>query len=373
MSVRTAFLKLHLWVGLAAALLVAALAITGTMLVFEGEIDRTLNPMMTVAPQAANLPIVDLMGRIRKQYGRAPINVAISPRSDIAWYLMVPAPNKKVAQVFINQHTGEITGQRFIATSFMNTVHQFHMNLLLGKKGEVWVGYGNACLMFLIVTGVILWWKRKLLTVETSGSWKRINFDLHHISGIYSLVFLLVIVGTGLLMSFPNQLWPVVEVFTGDSAKEEPEETPASTPPAQRGAPSITPDQALAIGQAELPGAHPTFLSLPGGPKAVYRVGFKFPEDGTPGGRRSVLLDRYTGAVIWVDNARKVSTGAKFSNHVRPLHTGDIYGWPSRILYALGSFSVVIQAFTGVIIWGLRFFKKKSKPAEVQDRVASVA
>jgi uncharacterized iron-regulated membrane protein len=255
----------------------------------------------------------------------------------------------------------------------MNSVHQFHMNLLLGKKGEVWVGYGNLCLAFLMATGIVLWWKRKTLTVETSASWKRINFDLHHISGIYSLVFLIAIVGTGLLMSFPNQLWPAVELVTGDSSKEEPEETPVSAPPAQKGTPPITPDRALAIAQAELPGAHPTFLSIPMGIKQVYRVGFKFPEDGTPGGRSSVQLDRYSGAVLWVDNARKVSTGAKFSNNVRPLHTGDIYGWPSRILYALGSFSVVVQAITGVVIWGLRFFKKKSKPAEVLERVESVA
>ena len=116
-------------------------------------------------------------------------------------------------------------------------VHQFHTNLLLGKNGQLWVGYGNACLMFLMGYGVILWWKRKMLTLETSASWRRINFDFHHVSGIYSLVFLFVIVGTGLLMSFPNQMWPVVELFTGDTAKEEPEENPSLHRPRRRARP----------------------------------------------------------------------------------------------------------------------------------------
>ncbi|MCU1233402.1 MAG: Propeptide, PepSY amd peptidase [Candidatus Solibacter sp.] len=372
MSVRTAFLKLHLWVGLAAALLVTALAITGTMLVFENEIDRALNPMMKVAPQAGNRPIAEIVDRVRQQFKRPVLNVGMNPHPDLAWQLMVPV-GKQITLVYVDPHTAQVTGSRPFRTSFMFYVHQFHTNLLLGKKGELWVGYGNACLMFLLITGVILWWKRKMLTVETSASWRRINFDLHHVSGIYSLVFLFVIVGTGLLMSFPNQMYPMVELFTGDTAKEEPEEKPESTPPAQRGAPSLTPDQALAIAQAQLPGASPTFMTVPLAPKQTYNISFKYPEDGTPGGRSHVELDRYSGAVLWVDNTRKVATGPRFANNVRPLHTGDIYGWPSRIFYALASFSVVIQAITGVIIWALRFFKKKVRTPQSADAVQTVA
>ncbi len=363
MSVRTAFLKLHLWVGLAAALLVTSLGVTGTILVFENEIDRALNPMMKVAPQSGNLSIAQLTDAVSKQFQRPVINVGMNPRPDLAWQLMVPA-GKQITLVYVNPHTGRITGSRLFRTSFMFYVHQFHTNLLLGKKGSLWVGYGNACLMFLIATGVVLWWKRKLLRHETSASCRRVTFDLHHLSGIYSLVFLLGIAGTGLFMSFPNQMYPVVEVFTGDTAKEEPEEKPESTLPAQKGAPGLTPDQALAIAQAQLPGATPTFLSIPLAPKATYQISFKYPEDRTPGGRSRVELDRYSGTVLWTDNSRKVASGPRFANNVRPLHTGDIYGWPSRIFYALASFSVVVQAITGIIIWGLRFFKKtKSAPA----------
>src|SRR6266568_4863388 len=181
MSVRTAFLKLHLWVGLAAALLITALAVTGAMLVFENEIDRALNPMMKVNPQPGNRPIVEIVDRVRQQFKRPVINVGMNPHPDLAWQLMVPT-GKVITLVYVDPHTGQVTGSRPFRTSFMFYVHQFHTNLLLGKKGEIWIGYGNACLMFLLVTGVILWWKRKLLTVETSASWRRINFDLHHVS-----------------------------------------------------------------------------------------------------------------------------------------------------------------------------------------------
>ena len=370
MSLRTVFLKLHLWVGLAAALLVFLLAGTGAMLVFEGEIDRALNPkLLTVAPQPQNLPLTDLLDKVRQQEkGYTPINIGMQSRPDLAWQVILGG--KSVILGYIDPHTGEITGTRRREDSLMFKVHQFHTNLLLGKKAQIWVGAGNACLMFLMITGLILWWKRKMLTIETKGSWRRINFDLHHVSGIYSIVFLFVIVGTGLLMSFPEQFYPVVEVFTGDTAKEQPEDRPESTPPEQKGAPGISPDRALQLAQAQLPGANPTFLNVPRGPKAVYDISFKFPEDGTPGGRSRVVLDRYSGEVLWLDNARKVPTGVKFANNVRPLHTGDIYGWPSRILYALASLSVVLQAITGIVIWSVRFFrKKKGVPAPASDAV----
>jgi uncharacterized iron-regulated membrane protein len=364
---RTAFLKLHLWVGLAAAVLVVLLAATGILLVFEGEIDRALNPkLLTVAPQPQNLPLTELLTKVRQEFkGKVATVIVTQARPDLAW--QVGFGPKSVTLAYINPHTGEITGTRARDAYFMVKVHQLHTSLLAGRKGQLLLAAGNACLMFLMITGLILWWKRKMLTIETDGSWRRINFDLHHVSGIYSIAFLFVIVGTGLLMSFHNQLIPVVEVFIGSTAKEKPARQPESTLPEQKDAPGITPDQALQIAQSQLPGASPTFLGLPLGPKAVYDFAFKFPEDGTPGGRSRVVLDQYSGEILWLDNARKVTLGVTFSNNLRPLHTGDLYGWPSRILYALAAFSVVIQAITGIVIWALRFRKKTAESAQASE------
>ncbi|MEO8370988.1 MAG: PepSY-associated TM helix domain-containing protein [Candidatus Solibacter sp.] len=369
MSVRTAFLKLHLWVGLAAAVLVCLIAVTGALLVFEGEIDRALNPkLLIVAPQSQNRPLTELLANVRQRFkGNTPTNVLVQARPDLAWPVSLA---KNGTAAYINPHTGEITGSRIRDAAFVVKVHRLHTSLLAGRKGQILVGVATAGLIFLMMTGLILWWKRKLLAIKTDGSWRRINFDLHHVSGIYSIVFLFVIVGTGLLMSFHDQLIPVVEVFIGNTAKERPKQRPESTAPQQQGTPAITADRALQIAQSQLPGASPTYLFLPVGPKATYDFGFKFPEDGTPGGRSRVVLDQYSGAVLWLDNARKVTTGVKFSNNLRPLHTGDLYGWPSRILYALAAFSVFIQAISGIVIWALRFFRKKNNvPTPATDAI----
>src|SRR5205085_2780257 len=151
----------------------------------------------------------------------------------------------------------------------------------------------------------------------------RVKFDLHHVSGIYSYVFLLVVVVTGVMMAFPEQLYPLMEKFTGSTAREQPEERPLSSP--QQG-PGLNLDQALAQARTFFPGAQPTFMSIPAGPRSVYDISFKYPEDQTPGGRSHIVLDRYSGIVLWREDSRQAPRGVKAANVIRPLHTGDIFG-----------------------------------------------
>jgi uncharacterized iron-regulated membrane protein len=44
-------------------------------------------------------------------------------------------------------------------------------------------------LLFLAITGLILWWPRKVFTVRWSGRGTRLNFDLHNALGIYMSIF----------------------------------------------------------------------------------------------------------------------------------------------------------------------------------------
>jgi uncharacterized iron-regulated membrane protein len=48
---------------------------------------------------------------------------------------------------------------------------------------------GALFLLFLAITGLILWWRRKVFTVRLSGRSTRLNFDLHNALGIYMSIF----------------------------------------------------------------------------------------------------------------------------------------------------------------------------------------
>ena len=98
----------------------------------------------------------------------------------------------------------------------------------------------------------------------------------------------------------------------------------------------------------------------------------KFPEDKENFGRSRVLVDPYTGKVLLADSSRLAPPATKIIRLMRPLHTGDIFGWSSRIIMFLASLAIVLQVITGVIMWIVRSFKGKSTPSS-KRREAPVA
>jgi hypothetical protein len=59
---RRLLLTLHLWLGCVAALLFIILGVTGSVMVFEEEIDRALNSKMTwVTPSGPRLPVAQIV------------------------------------------------------------------------------------------------------------------------------------------------------------------------------------------------------------------------------------------------------------------------------------------------------------------------
>jgi uncharacterized iron-regulated membrane protein len=150
---------------------------------------------------------------------------------------------------------------------------------------------------------------------------------------------------TGVLIAFERNTDPMVRRLNG--APEPP--PPHSTPN-----PDATPytlDEVFAIAAQTLPGAFASNVNVPAGPTAAYRVLMKFPEDRTPAGRSRVYVDQFSGRVLLVENTRTAPLGTRILNLKRSLHTGDIFGAPTRALYFLVSLGIAVQAITGASIW----------------------
>jgi uncharacterized iron-regulated membrane protein len=205
----------------------------------------------------------------------------------------------------------------------------------------------------LSLTGLILWWPRKILRVGSASSWKRTNFDLHNVLGFYSSLVMLFITLSGVLIAFENVTDPLVRRLN-PSAAEAP--TPQSTPVA--GGTRIPIDRAIAIAEEALPGAFASSVGMPNGPKAVYRILKKFPEDRTPAGRSRVYVDQFSGKILLVENTRTAPLGTRILNLKRSAHTGDILGAPTQALYFIVSLGIALQAITGALIW----FNGRTRP-----------
>ena len=340
---RKVLLKLHLWIGLGAGLLMAFIAVTGGIIAFGDEIDRLLNPsLMTVRSQGRRMTPAEMVALVQREAPGAPVVGFAQPPSDT----IAPFVMQRADRVYVDPHAGRILGRRDVRVGLVAQVHQLHTKLMYGRTGSLVVGWTTVLLLFLTISGIVLWWRRMIVATHLSYSWWRINFDLHNLTGIYASVFLLVMSLTGVLITFGGTLKPLVYKVTGEPPAAEEIEVEL-----KKGVPRIGWDEAMAIADKALPGASTTFVMAPAGRNRMFQVGKRFPEDRTPGGRSGVGIHPQTGEVLEVRNSRTAHPGVKVFNWNRPLHTGDVLGLPTRILWSVACLFMVLQTATGFLIW----------------------
>jgi uncharacterized iron-regulated membrane protein len=254
--------------------------------------------------------------------------------------------------VTINQYDGRELGNASDANQFMNFVSGLHTHLLMEthrETGKLIVGVASTFLLFLSCSGPLLWWRRKTFAVKWSDAPKRVNFDLHNVLGAFCSIFLFCFSLTGIALTWDESTSKFVNWVTHSDAMPA---TPEMTAPSAGAAPMGI-DQVLVAARTALPGAVIDSLSVHPGEPVDVRM--KFPEDRTPVGRSRVCLDPYTGKVLNVWSTRAAPLGFKINRvWIREIHSGDIFGWPTRILACIVSLILPILTITGTLIWWQR-------------------
>jgi uncharacterized iron-regulated membrane protein len=299
------------------------------------------------------LPLDTLVQRARSAAGGGDVvAMVLGDSPDLAWGVVLSSTDSRGpgggTDVLVNPYTGAILTSPpgpDPLVAFMRKVHLLHTQLLGGRVGNAIVVAVTFVALFLVLSGVVVWWRDKLWRVNTSGSWKRINFDLHHSLGIWAALVLLIITSTG--------LWVRYSTVDEWMRKLNSSATPPipSQPAADPGMPVQSLDSIAAAARAAVPGASIMNIQLPPGPKRPAMVQLKYPEDHTPAGRSRVFVDKYRGTVLLAMSTRTAEAGQHMIDIKRSLHTGDIYGVPTQILWMLGALVLATQAVTGVLMW----------------------
>lgn len=360
MSFRRFLLFCHLWAALIASVFLLLLGVTGSFIVYERGIDRVMNRrLIEVQPTGQPLSLGELFVRLEKAHpGFKVTELAFSRRPDSAYEVYLdPGNNAQGSVVTVDQYTARELGDARTASTFVNSVHQFHTHLLMDKHREaakLIVGIASIFLLFLSCSGIVLWWRRKLFRISWSGSGKRINFDLHNVLGVFCSFFLFCFALTGIALTWDGAVSRLISKVmpSGDMPRRPP------LPEHADGAAVLGPDAIVAAARQALPGAAIDSLSMHAGMPADLRM--KFPEDRTPIGRSRVWLDPFTGETLSVWSTRTAPLGFKLSRMwIREIHTGDIFGWPTQLLACAVSLVLPILTITGTLIWwnrSRRFF-----------------
>ena len=345
---RKLLLSLHLYTGLIAGIFLVLLSVTGSFMVFEDEIDRALNPKLTwVQPGDKRLSLTEMKSSLEAKYpGRTVVGLSILARNDIAWGAALESrTSQDPLNLAFNQFTGDVLGSDSDRNKFVGYVHDFHLRLMMGNSGGSIVSLAAVLLLFLSLSGIVLWWPRKLLTVNWRGQTKQLNFELHQALGIYLSLFLLIFATTAIVIHWENEATRLANRITNSANLPDSPRPQALTPKV----PTLSPDRLLSIAESAVPGAHATWILLVGNP---VRIAMKYPEDRTPSGRTNVYIDAYSGLVVYQLNSRTGPLGyriVKLWN--REIHTGDIGGLPTRILVCVLSLMLPVMVVTGPLIW----------------------
>jgi uncharacterized iron-regulated membrane protein len=343
-GMRKLVLTLHLYAALITGVFVVILGVTGSIMAFEDQIDHLTHPhLFFVTPQTRALSLAELATAASRRFpGEKALSFGMPTSPDLSYYVAFDSGN-----VYVNPYTGEVLGVRD-APTWLSFVHQFHLRLSAGAAGKRIVSWVGLVMLFLLLSGLYLWWPLKRVTVTWDAGPKRRWFDVHSAVGIFSLVFLLLLTVTGIVIGFESVSTPFFFSITHSQPLRA-----NFRAGARPGIVPLTPDQAVDAARAALPGAAPIGVNVPG-PTGVYRVALRYPEDLTPGGRSRVFVDPYGGAILQAESSRTTAAGTRMVNANRAIHTGDILGLPSKAVMSMASLMAALQVFSGVMLWWKR-------------------
>lgn len=403
------FRRIHLYLSFAAGLVILICCATGAILVFEKELMMAFNKdRYYVEAGSAKLSADSLVKSVKKAYPEAKVNgIKLYEVADRSAEVSVAFPPKKGAKprgeskieskgegqkkgeggkaqqapqrqpgftVFVNPYTGKVLEKYSYQESGFYTVFALHRWLLGGNNsiGKLIVGISTAVFLFILLTGIILWWPKtrrilaQRLKIKRNAGWKRLNHDMHLVFGFYSAIFLFIFAFTGLAWSFEwfnNGIYAV----TGSSLKPAP--APKSTVVAD--AKRISFDKALAAAQTVYPSAEFYNVSLPKDSADAVNVSLLGLNAAHESATDVVYVDQYSGAVLGKQAFGERSLGAQVRSTFKPVHTGSIWGWPSKILAFVVCLLGVTFPITGTIMW-LNRTKKGKRPSLKAERQAEL-
>jgi uncharacterized iron-regulated membrane protein len=208
---------LHTWAGVLFAGVLFAIFWTGTLLVFDRELDRWLQPSTRLPPELAQThrgldgPVLDSVQRLTAGASSwlARLPSQRQPTVELSWR---PAGAEASVRRYLDPRTGAVLPDTATAgaSDFLFKLH-YSLHLDWQRAGAWIVGAAGMAMLLLLISGVFV--HRRLIAdfflFRPGARLQRASLDLHNVTGVLLLPFHLMITLTGLAI-FINTHWPTV-------------------------------------------------------------------------------------------------------------------------------------------------------------------
>ena len=361
------FGKWHTYLGIVAGAIIAFVGLTGSILVFQDEIDRALNKeLFEVAAQKRKLGFDELIPLIRKNHPNLQFDYLSAGKNNSPFEAYTALNLKTQEQTFINPYTGELSGKRLYSSSFIRVVTDLHRTLLVPVVGKYIVGLAALSLLILTVSGLRLWlpkkWKqlKSALTVKFDAKAKRQNYDWHNVLGIYSSPVVFTLSLTGFCITFSNLVVPLLFIFAGQSPTGVAKLLGVKSAYTTNARPLPLSYIVKAV-EEKMPSARLAGIAMPADKYGTYRLDILSGTLPVEGQREMLIVDQYTGKVLLNSRTDFPNVGNAYLGWLTPIHYGSFGGRPTQILALIGGLIPLALFITGFVIWWPRHRKAKSK------------
>ena len=222
-------------------------------------------------------------------------------------------------------------------------------------------GAGAAGLLLLAFTGILLWWPglrlwTRGLRVKRTANWRRINFDLHHAIGFWTLAIVVWWAISGVYFGWYKPVTAAVAAISPLQGMISPHPT---IPPLVANTPHASLAQIIQAAQSASPGARLWSISDPTlkTPDTYLLLDRAAPGDFS---HRDILRIRTADArvlTLW-HYGQNHSPGDWFLWLMHPAHFGTVWGTPIKILWALLGVALAALTATGVLMYWNRYLRR---------------
>lgn len=347
-------LSIHKWLGLLAGLFIFVMGLTGSILIFDDEIEHFIHRDVIYQPDS-NQPVSldNAYNSIVEKHENWDVRFTHIPaQANRAIEAEIRRPNAR-RYLYLHPSNGTILRDLDSYNTFSYWMLKLHYTLHSGFFGEVIVLIVGFMFICSLITG--FWFYRKaiwnVLTFKIRPRFRDLksgSSELHRSIGVWALIFNFITAITGTVI--------ILIIVMTNARKNSP--NPMPNPPAVE----TSIDDLMAQAKLTYPGFDPSYIGMPRQPDGQitlyghmntdWPIHYKFsnylqfnPTNGTQTNSFFVKNQPVTTHLL---------------SFTYPLHFGDWGGIPIKILYCLFGLAPAILSITGFIIWQRRNNMKKS-------------
>lgn len=326
---RRALRSTHAWTGFVLCLLLAAMGLSGSLLLFKDDIRRLTVEGATEKPVTDPVRLGVIMNEAQRQFG------------DDLRSLRFGSEDFGLNEAFLKDGGGYLDSRGKVVSRWagrrpLDWFVEFHHRLLLDRMGATIIGILGLIALGFLVSGLVLWWPmRRMFRPRPFPARNRRPALLatHRDLGVLLSPLLLLSILTGI----PLGLSGISQPLFGFSRKP---------PVAERGLTgAIDWRKAISAAVQRLPEGLPRQISVAGGGKPA-TIRLRLPTEWNRQGLSMAYVSP-KGEIIGSIDAEKEQAGARVYARLFPLHSGQVNLLPLKLLLLLEGLGLTLLSILG--------------------------